>query len=157
MNCRADLLDAIQTGYASFRRWLEQVDEKRFAKPGALGNWSVADMLAHILVHEQRMVQWLAESLCAGRPVGPQPFDMPEPELTALNAEIHAENRGRNVPDLLRALDVAHHKVLELVDAAPEEFLFDQSRFHLRNGEPLWEAVAANTIDHYAEHRRSDR
>ncbi len=151
---RSALLDAIQTGR---RRFLERISEftpEDLVAPGAVGKWSVKDLLAHILIHEQRMLLWVGTTLRGGTPADPQPYSMPEEDLNRLNEEIYLANRDRPLLEILRELDSAHARSLALVAAASETDLFDPKRFHLQEGEALWEAVAANTYQHEEEHTR---
>lgn len=157
MNNKADLILRIQRAYVALRELLADHDIVDSREQTIVDPLPVSAVVAHILVHEQRMIEWLAQSLPAGQPVGTQPFDMPEVELAALNAKIQAENEARPLGKLLDELEVAHHQILTLVEAAPEAFLFDPTQASLRGGEALWEAVAANTCDHFAEHEQEIR
>ena len=142
------LLDRVDAGHRAF---VERVSGSSAPSLEA-DDTPPIDLLQHIVVHQERMLAWLEESLQSGHPVEGQPYDMPEPELNALNERILNEGRGRTVGDLLASLDQIHRRVLHFVDSAPDAFLFDAQRWSLRGGEPLWMAVAANTYEHYEEH-----
>jgi hypothetical protein len=114
-------------------------------------------MLAHILVHEERMLRWVDERLGGRIPLAPQPYAMPEAELAELNRQIYEQNRDCPLEDVLAELDEFHALALDLVRGAAERDLTDPARFPLAGGEPLWEAVAANTYEHYEEHSRDLR
>ena len=126
-------------------------------QPGVIGAWSVKDVLAHIVVHEQRTIQWTTDTLRGATPVAPQPYDMPEAELTEANERVYRENRGRPLDDVLREFEKTRARVLTLVETAGEEDLIDPRRFRLREGEPLRAAIVANTFPHYEEHSRDIR
>jgi hypothetical protein len=79
---------------------------------------------------------------------------MPDAELDQLNEQIYQENRDRPLEDVMQALDETHAEALHLVADSSEADLFDPNRFRLHGGEPIWEAIAANTFDHYEEHGR---
>jgi hypothetical protein len=149
---KSELLDLIQTGRRQFLELISELSPEQFIAPGAVGDWSVKDLLAHILVHEQRMVRWVGEVLRGANPQVPQPFCMPEDELAQLNADIFRVNRSRPLLDLLRELDAVHAQSLALVAGAAEADLFDPSHYALREGEALCAAVAANTYEHDQEH-----
>ncbi len=151
------LLESIQSGYGSFKGLLAEIDREQMCRPGAVGKWSVKDTVAHIVVHEQRMIQWMEERLCGGDPTLPQPYDMPEAELNKLNEQIYQENLNRTLDDVLLDLDKTHAEALRLVEKSQAEDILDPNRFRLQGGEPLWEAIAANTFWHYEEHGRDIR
>ncbi len=149
---KAKLLESIQNGYRLFKELLAQLDQEQMNQPGAVGKWSVKDTVAHIVVHEQRMIQWMKERLCGELPVMPQPYAMPDDELNELNEQIYEENLNRALEDVLDDLDQTHAEALRLVEESREEDLLDPRRFQLKEGQPLWEAIAANTFWHYEEH-----
>jgi hypothetical protein len=146
------LHESIKTGYAKFIDFLAELRCEELAQPGVIGHWSIKDITAHISVHEQRMVQWIKERLQGNDSKTPQPYDMPADELDQLNEQIYQENCDRSLDDILREFDRIHVETLKLVGTVIEKDIFDVSRFRLLGGEPLWEAIAANTFWHYEEH-----
>ncbi|HET9913928.1 MAG TPA: ClbS/DfsB family four-helix bundle protein [Anaerolineales bacterium] len=151
---KSKLRESIQNGYHLFKELLAEFDAEQMQRPGAVGKWSVKDIVAHIVVHEQRMIQWMNERLCGKHPVMFQPYAMPDDKLEQLNEEIYFGNLNRPLDDILRDLDKTHLEALRLVETSTEEDLLDPARFQLLGGEQLWEAIAANTFEHYEEHGR---
>jgi len=154
---KSKLIEAIQNGYTLFKTLLAELDVEQMIQPGSIGKWSVKDTMAHILIHEQRMIQWMKERLRGGYPLLPQPYAMPDDELDRLNERIYQENHDRSLGDILHQLDQTHAEALTLVETSIEEDILDPYRFHLEGGEPLWEAIAANTFWHYEEHGQDIR
>lgn len=146
------LLTNIQTAKVKFTSLLDQLSPAQMIQPDILGKWSVKDTLAHITVHEQRMLSWMATRLRGEIPAAPQPYAMPDEPLAVLNESIYAENRERALEDILKDLEQTYERVLELISSAPEALLFDPGCLRLENDEPLWAAVAANTYEHMNEH-----
>ena len=66
---RSKLLESIQNGYNLFKELLSELDEEQMTQPGVIGKWSVKDTLAHIVIHEQRMIRWTREMLRGEHPV----------------------------------------------------------------------------------------
>lgn len=154
---KSTLTDWIAGGHRSFKGMLAELSPEQMLQPGVIGDWSVKDILMHIVVHEQRMLDWLEERLCGSMPEMPQPYDMQEEELALLNRQIHLENVDTPLDDALHQLDRLNEQALGAVMRAAEADLIDTTRFRLKNGEPLWQAVAANTYEHYEEHSRDIR
>lgn len=151
---KSRLRESIQNGYQLFKELLAEFDAEQMQRPGAVGKWSLKDTVVHIVVHEQRMLQWMNERLSGKHPIMFQPYAMPDDKLDQLNEEIYFENRNRPLDDILHALEETHAETLKLVETSLEKDLFDTGRFQFLGGEPLWEAVAANTFEHYEEHSR---
>ena len=154
---QAQLTASIQAGHGLFKALLAELDAEAMLQPGVVGAWSVKDLVAHIVVHEQRMLSWVAERLGGRVPAAVQPYGLPDDEIAVVNEKIYQENRDRPLSEVLADLDRVHAQVLRLVVEAPTVDLLDARRFALHGGEPLWAAVAANTFEHYEEHGRDIR
>jgi hypothetical protein len=154
---KSKLLEKIRAGHEFFKNLITALSDEQRTQAGVIGDWSVKDIVAHIVVHQQRMLQWMVERMRGGSPTAFQPYAMPDAELADLNELIYQENREREWEEILRDLDKTHAELLAFVDAADEEDLMSTHQFQLLGGEALWEAVAANTIDHYEEHSRDIR
>lgn len=154
---KPQLLESIQKGHHLFKELLAEFDSEQMNRPGLVGKWSLKDTVAHIVVHEQRMIQWIKERLCGEYPAAFQPYAMPDDELNKLNEQIYQENLDRSLDDIMLDLDKAHARALALVETSAEEDLLNPDRFQLQGGEPLWEAIAANTFWHYEEHGQDIR
>lgn len=149
---KPELLVSIQNGYSLFKELLARFEVDQLNQPDVVGHWSIKDTVAHIVVHEQRMIEWLNATLSGNPSALPQPYAMPNDELNELNEQIYQENLDRSLDDVLCDLETAHEDALRLVEESREGDLFNPDRFQLQGGEPLWEAIAANTFWHYEEH-----
>src|SRR5512138_2491194 len=129
---KTKLLKSVQSRYRLFKELLAELDQAQMNRSGAVGKWSIKDTLAHIVVHERRMLQWMQERLCGEQPLLPQPYDMPEEELDQLNEKIYQENLHRPLEEILRDLDKTHEEAIWLVETSPEEDILDPDRFRLR-------------------------
>ena len=154
---KSELVEQIQVGHRLLKAMLAELSDEQMLEPGVVGKWSVKDILAHIVTHKQYMIQWIDRQLRGETPQEFQPYDMPEDQLARLNEQIYLENRDRPLAGLLAELDQSYVRAVMLVFGAQEADLTDTNRFKLAGGEPLWEAVAANTFWHYEEHGRDIR
>ena len=149
---KSQLLESIRAGHSRFMLVLAEFNHEQMTQPGVIGKWSLRDTVAHIVVHEQRMIRWMQERLHGDEPVLPQPYAMPDDELNQLNEQVYQEQQVRSLCDILHDFDQTHIEALTLVETAAEEDILDPGHFSLQGGEPLWEAIAANTFWHCAEH-----
>jgi len=154
---KAELLEKIKTGNDQFVHLLSTLSADQIIQSGVVGNWSVKDIVAHIAVHEQRMLEWMDEKIRGGNPAAFQPYAMPDVELAMVNEGIYQANRGRVWLDVLQDLENVQTRTLSFINTAQKEDLMTTQRFQLLEGEPLWMAVAANTYDHREEHGRDIR
>ncbi|HEY9074908.1 MAG TPA: ClbS/DfsB family four-helix bundle protein [Anaerolineaceae bacterium] len=142
----------IEASYQQFLALFSGMSVEKMIEPGAVGKWSLKDLLAHIAVHEERMLEWLRARLRGEQPAAPQPYALPAPLIDEINEQIYQEHAATPLAEVLERFSEVHRRVQDWLASASEADLFDPLRYRLDGGEPLWAAVAANTCDHYAEH-----
>lgn len=150
---QSELLDSIRSERGLLEATLSEVDVEQMEQPGVEGDWSVKDVVAHIVAWEQRMVGWVAAALRGEVPEVPRTWD----DVHRVNEQIYRENRDRALCDVLADLPRSYQEALRAAEDVSEDDLVDPDRFGWRAGEPLWKMVAANTSWHYREHCQSLR
>jgi hypothetical protein len=116
----------------SWQEWLETLDgvpENRMTEPGAAGEWSIKDLMAHVAFWDDTAAD-AADARGAGKT--PEQFDWREANdrEAALRADwTLAQSRA--------AMDAAHQRVLDALARYPEL------------GPKFWES---STYEHYQEH-----
>ena len=146
---KRDLLEAIRKGRAEFEAALEGLTPEQMTAPGAMGEWSVQDILGHIAMWESRLVATL---YALERGVPPQTFHT-QAEVDKVNAESYAEQRDRPLERVLADFHAVHAQLIKRLEAAKERDLTNPKRFEWMEGEPLEKLVAGDTFEHYAEHQ----
>lgn len=151
---KAQILNLIETEHEALQAVLKPLPESQMVQPGAEEKLSVKDILAHITDWEQRMLQWIEESLQGKTPERPAP-GMTWDDLDRLNEQTYLANINRPFSEVQSDFIVSYQKSLQTVAALSEADLFDPHRFAWREGEALWRMVEVNTWVHYREHRQS--
>jgi len=127
---------------------LEGLSEEEMARPGAVGRWSVRDVLAHLLAWEEEAVTRL-DLLAAERP---QDFAriVDEEELEAWNARAHQRYAGLALAEVMRRLRDVQGRILAALDSLSEERLgTDAGPVPVRNWLP--ECTYAHEQEHCAD------
>jgi hypothetical protein len=114
---------------------LERIDEE----------WTRKDVVAHVEAWERRVVR-LFDALRAGGP-----FE-PDEETDELNARLWAEDRDRSIADVRSGEREAYAAMLDRLDDATDEELFDPKHFAWTDGDPFAEWFRANGDEHFDEH-----
>jgi hypothetical protein len=153
---KARLLALIRTERKSLDAELAELDGDQMTKPGVQGRWSIKDLMAHITVWEQRMIEWLKQAL-RGEVPRQLPIGMTWEDLDRWNEKTFLENRDRPLDEILAESDRSYRQAVRAVEMMPEEALIEPDYYVWRGGKPLWEMVAANTYWHYQEHREAIR
>ncbi len=145
---KRQFLETLKMERARWEALLAEVGEARMERGGVTGEWSVKDIIAHIVAWESRPIAWLAAIKTGTTPEPPGwPTDRTEEQI---NAWIYNGNRGRSLADILADSRRSYDRVLEGLQSSPED-VFAQSYPWLRKYS-LWDGVAGNTYEHYREH-----
>lgn len=133
-------------------RWnalLTQVGLERMDVPGAEGEWSVKQLVAHLTWYERAILDGAQRAMSTGT------FTRRRPEgvgLDEMNARIAEEARTWPVDEVLAEADAVCTQLLELIAAVPQEMLNDPRLLGLPEDMVPWMGVANNSYAHYREH-----
>ncbi len=148
---KATFIETLHTGRAEWEALLAEVGEARMLQPGAAGEWSVKDVIAHVMWSEREMVGVMqAHAL-----VGSDLWDLPEDER---NAVVFAEQRDQPLHDVLTEEQQVYAQFLEAVQALSDEDFTDPHRFREMPEQWLpWQILAGCSFAHYRQHTPSIR
>ncbi len=146
---KATLLDRVRSERSRLDALLAGFTDEQLTQPGADGDWSLKDVMAHITWHEREMVNMLRErSIEEG--VSSDLWGLP---LQERNTAIYEGNQHRSLEDVLAEYRQVYAELDQLLDGLSEEDLTDPSRYKDMPGdwEP-WKIIASNTYEHYHDH-----
>ena len=140
------------------RRWMEPVDRldsRQMELPGVAGDWSMKDLLAHIMACEEGLVRWL-EAAAQGEAL--VFADLDHPDLDHRNELIRERYQSHTVTEILREAQRVFDALLAEVEELPDEMLTDVEgtawfvipRWKAKR--PVWECVADDSYRHYHQH-----
>jgi hypothetical protein len=148
------LIKSLKAQRLMFEVALEQITTPElYLQHGALGVWSVKDIVAHVTAWDERGTRWL-EAYRRG-----EPFAMPEEgctwaDLDALNAATYAEHRYDRLEDVLRAFHEAFPPLLAAAEALTPAQINQPLTYH--DGQKLQTVHGGKLIvwryQHYREH-----
>jgi hypothetical protein len=119
----------IDESWTEFLAVLDSVPKERLEEPGACGDWSVKDLMAHMAFWDDRAV-FVTRRLAAGEEL--EPIDWQE-----VNLQEAALRSNWSLEQSRSEMMAAHERVIEAVERLPD---LDAS---------AWEG---NTFEHYDEH-----
>jgi hypothetical protein len=142
----AKLLKRLDTAWAAFIESYAGVPDARLVEPGAMGDWSVKDILAHVTTWEEEALKHLPLIIEGGRP--PR-YSMKYGGIDAFNARMTEQKRGLSLADVRRQLDETHRRLVDFIRSAPEDQLARETRFRRR--------LRLDTYGHYPKHAEAIR
>jgi len=145
---REDVRDSLARERGKLLAALDGLSEEEMTRPGVAGQWSVRDVLAHILAWEEEAVTRLG-LLAADRP---QDFARitNEEELNAWNARAHQRYAGLPLAEVMRRLELVQGRVLAGLDSLSDERLgTDEGPVPVHNWLP--ECTYAHEQEHCAD------
>ncbi len=144
---KSELLEQIRSERRRLEDLLAGLPPERMLQPGACGEWTVRDVLAHLSAWERRMLAWTGSHLRGEPPDVPLPWD-----VGRMNAEAHAQTRDLSLAEVLEEFRGSYRQSLALAESLTEAQLLTDYADTWPMG-PLWTGVAANMNWHYREHR----
>jgi len=106
---------------------LEGIDPQEMALPNTIGQWSIKDVLNHLIIWEEEAAQafeiWK---------VGIEPDWSHIVDLDKFNSETVGKRRGIPLSKIKSQLNLIHHGIIENLKSVPDD------EFSKRGGIPKW-------------------
>jgi uncharacterized protein (TIGR03083 family) len=143
---KAEVLDTLRRTRGELEELLAGMTTEQLQRPGVVGDWSIRDVLAHLLWYEREELELIRESEVAASPLWEVPFD-------PRNHLIHEELRDLPLDDVLGQLREVFTEFGAAVDALSDDDLVMPGRFPGTSTERLpWQDIGLNSWMHEGEH-----
>ncbi len=153
---KKELLADVEKEYDALEQFLAALSEQQMTCPGALGEWSAKDVLAHLYEWQQMFFGWYAAGLRGENPPTPT-AGYKWSQLPALNQMIYEKHRQLALEDVLEKFRASYRRTLQLVQDLEEDELFIPGRYAWMRNNALAQYIAANTASHYRWARKEMR
>ena len=156
---KAELLDRIESSWAALEDTLSRYPEERLTGRRDPAGWSAKDHLANLAAWERSML-FLLQGLPRHEGLGVDEALYRNGSEDQINAAIHARTRGDSLAAVRAAFAETHRQLLALLDRLDDADLHKTYSDYLpdepgeERGEPIMRRIAANTCEHYDQHRR---
>lgn len=153
---KEELLESIRTTRELLEKKIARLTPEQMVWPGSMDNWSVKDILAHLVDWEQRFIGWYRAGLQGEVPETPAP-GMTWRELPALNQAGYQQHRDESLEYVLDRFEKSYQEMLGLVEGMQEQEIFEAKYYRWTGNSSLLPWIAANTSSHYNWARRNIR
>jgi hypothetical protein len=153
---KEELLESIRTTRELLEKKFARLTPEQMVWPGSMGNWSVKDILAHLVDWEQRFIGWYRAGLRGEVPETPAP-GMTWRELPALNQSGYEQHRDEPLEIILDRFEKSYKEIFRVVEGMQEQEIFEAKYYRWTGDSSLLPWIAANTSSHYNWARRNIR
>jgi hypothetical protein len=136
---KAQILEQVRATHQEFEEILAQITPDRLTQPGVNGDWAVKDVLAHISWWEQHLLRRLR----TGKDDLYTPDVDPREATREANAVVFAASRERPLDDVRTEFDASYRELLAELETLPAEVAAQDE---------IYQAIGADTFEHYPEH-----
>lgn len=145
---KSELISESEKEYAALEKFLAPLTPQQMLQPGALGEWSVKDVLAHLFEWQQLFFGWYAAGERGETPALPA-AGYKWSQIPALNQAIYEKHRDIPLEDIFARFRASHQQTMQLVEVLTEEQLFTPKIYSWTNANRLAAYITANTSSHY--------
>jgi len=133
---KQELLDAAQKEYIALEKYLATYTPEEMNAPGALGDWSVKDVLAHLFEWQNLLFGWYNIGLRGETPDVPAEgykwSDMP-----LLNQHIQQKYSDASLEDVIQEFRASHARTMEFISSLSDADLFTPGKYPWMNHNTL--------------------
>ncbi|MGD8804977.1 MAG: ClbS/DfsB family four-helix bundle protein [Chloroflexota bacterium] len=128
---------------------IEPLPDEALLEPGVMDDWTIADILAHLVAWESEMVTALLRI-----DQGKTPTRLVDAfaDVDDYNARRYQENKGRDLDRIFEDLIGVRVQLEEWLSEFGDKELNDPERYAWSKGLPLWHIIAENSFRHEEEH-----
>jgi hypothetical protein len=153
---KEELLESIRTTRKLLENKFSKLTPTQMVWPGSMDDWSVKDILAHLVDWEQRFIGWYKVGQKGEIPETPAP-GFTWRELPKLNQEGFEQHKNEPLENVLERFEKSYLEILELIESMKEQEIFETKYYQWTGDSSLLPWIAANTSSHYNWARRNIR
>jgi hypothetical protein len=148
------LLEAIEIERNALEQLLAELSPDQMEESGIVGEWSVKDVLAHLLEWEQMVLRWHAAGSKGKVPVTPaEGFNWAQ--LPQLNQQIYEKHHSRPIAEIQKEFKSSFKKILKTIQGLSDEELFTHGRYVWTKNNTLGAYFVSSTSSHYLWARKN--
>lgn len=145
---KASLLESISLERAVLEQKTGQLIPAELVFPGTMGEWSVKDILQHLVDWEQRWIGWYEAGKRGEVVVTPEP-GYNWRQMGQLNQKYRLMHKDRPLDRVLADFRASYLLILHRIEKIPEEEMILLNVYPWTGKLPLIAWIAGNTCNHY--------
>lgn len=156
LTLKSDLIEQIHDGWQELQEFVDGLTVEQLNGPMDSAGWTIKDHLMHLAVWESGILALInRENRSAFMGIDDDIWD--SGDYDEINEVIHQRYQDKSVDEVLLSLRIVHESLLHRLATLSDDDL-SQSYQHFQphkeraSLDPVYEWIAGNTYEHYAEH-----
>ena len=146
---KSELLEIIQEARETLAKKYSKLTSEQMVWPGSMNEWSVKDILAHMVDWEGRLSNWYRAGKRGEVPKTPAP-GMTWRDLPELNRIGYENHKDESLAEVIAKYEKSYQETLTMIEGLTEEEIFEPGIYEWTGKSPLLSFITANTCSHYA-------
>lgn len=144
------LLESLHESHLALLEAVEGLNEEQLSHPGVCGDWSIKDILAHLLMWEAETIKLLFQAQQGKTPLTVHFSQISDDEQ---NAIWYQQTKNRPLQAVWDDFLAIRAQTIRRVDAFSDEQLNNPKLFPWLKGKKLTEVIKHSILEHDEEHR----
>ena len=128
---------------------IDGLSDEQLAEPGAVGDWSVMQILFHMSMWEAELVKLLYQVAQGSQPTTAH---FSKDDVETIHANWMRIGHTRSPEQMLDDFAAVRKQTTRRVSAFSDADLADPQRYPWLQGRPLWDWIGESSFQHEAEH-----
>jgi hypothetical protein len=145
---KAELIESTQAERGRLEMKIAGLTDAELVYPGTMGEWSVKDILQHLVDWEQRWIGWYEAGKRGESVVTPEP-GYNWRQMGLLNERSRQKYKDRPLDEVLADFHKSYQQILDVIEKIPESEMLTPGVYPWTGKLPLIAWIAGNTCEHY--------
>jgi hypothetical protein len=145
---KSELLELTYSDHEKLVQKICDMTPSELVFPGSMGEWSVKDILQHLVDWEQRWIGWYKSGKRGETVITPEP-GYNWRQMGLLNEYYRLMRKNRPLDAVMADFSASFEQILKVIEKIPEEEMLMTGVYPWTRELPLIAWIAGNTCDHY--------
>jgi hypothetical protein len=148
LNSKPELLELTYSEHEKLVQKINGMTPDELIFPGSMGNWSVKDILQHLVDWEQRWIRWYQAGKRGENVITPeQGYNWRQ--MGILNEKYRLMHKDRPLNQVMADFSASYQQIVKVIEKIPEEEMLTIGVYTWTRELPLIAWIAGNTCEHY--------
>lgn len=145
---KKQLLEDMEAEHKALEQILAALTSEQMTQPGIVGEWSIKDVLAHLLEWQCMVLKWHTAGV-QGKVVPIPAEGLNWAQIPLLNQRIYETYRDRPLADIQKQFKASHKKMLSTIEGLSDSEMFTRGRYAWTKNNNLGTYFVSCTSSHY--------